>query len=260
VTDILTVARGEVVSVGFLLSLWSGSSAMAAFVDAITRAYDQYQLRNLVWQRVLSVLLYLVGLVTGIVLLPVAALWPRLLLSLPDSWEPVAGVVLGTVYYPIVGLILVVALTTLYRIALPMKPPWYRGLPGALLAASVFFAGVSTVQSYLDWITSTGYTYGALGAPIAFLLATFIIAMAIVLGAQFNSAVQDLWPAELHRWGRRMDHAQQADTKQAATANLARVVRDDADAVAAILESLGYVVTRPAGTEIARSNGATRLD
>jgi membrane protein len=40
VTDILSTARAEVVSVGFVLSLWSGSSAMASFVDAITRAWD----------------------------------------------------------------------------------------------------------------------------------------------------------------------------------------------------------------------------
>jgi membrane protein len=46
VNDILTTARGEVVSVGFLLSLWSGSSAMASFLDAITRALDQYQQRT----------------------------------------------------------------------------------------------------------------------------------------------------------------------------------------------------------------------
>jgi membrane protein len=42
---------------------------------------------------------------------------------------------------------------------------------------------------------ATGYTYGALAAPIAFLLATFFIALAIVLGAHFNAAVAHLWPA-----------------------------------------------------------------
>jgi membrane protein len=254
------VARGEIVSVGFLLSLWSGSSAMAAFVDAITRAHGQYQLRNLVWQRFLSVLLYLVGLVTGIALLPVAALGPRLLLLLPDWWEPVAGVVLGTLYFPIVGLVLALALTTLYRIALPLKPPWYRGIPGALLAALVFLAGASIVRFYLNWITSTGYTYGALGAPIAFLLATFIIALAIILGAHFNSAVQEMWPAKLHRRGKRVEHPQRPDTERTAAGDLAYAVRDDPDAAVAILERLGYVVTQPIHADTAKTNGAARPD
>lgn len=245
VTDILTIARAEVVSVGFVLSIWSGSSAMAAFVDAITRAHDQYQKRNLVWQRGLSMLLYLVALASGIVLLPVAALGPRLLPLLPDSWEGVAGVVLGSLYYPIIGLALMVALTTLYKIALPYKPPWYRGLPGALLAALVFLTGATGLRIYLDWITSTGYTYGALAAPIAFLLATFFIAFAIILGAHFNAAIQGMWPAPLFRRGKRVDTPEPGEQASRAPADLAHAVRADPEAAAALLERLDYVVTRP---------------
>ena len=76
VTDILTTARAEVVSIGFVISLWSGSSAMSSFVDAITRAHEQYLLRNPVWQRTLALLLYVVGLLTGIVALPIVAIGP----------------------------------------------------------------------------------------------------------------------------------------------------------------------------------------
>jgi len=201
VAQILTTSRTEVASIGFLISLWSGSSAMSSFVDAITKAFAQYEQRNLVWQRLLAVLLYLVGLVTGIVALPIAALGSRLLPLLPDAVEPFATELYGTFYYPVIGGVLVLALTTLYRIALPFKPPWWRGLPGAFLAAVVFLAGVTGVRLYLDWITSTGYTYGALAAPIAFLLAAFLIALAIVLGAHLNAAIQVEWPARLRRRG-----------------------------------------------------------
>ena len=98
---------------------------------------------------------------------------------------------------PVIGLVLLLALTTLYKIALPLKPPWYRGLPGALLAAVVFLVGATGLRAYLDWLTSTGYTYGALAAPIAFLLGTFFIGMAIMLGAHFNASIQSLWPVPL---------------------------------------------------------------
>ena len=87
VNQILTTARGEVVSIGFLLSLWSGSSAMSSFVDAITRAHDQYERRNLVWQRCLAVLMYVVALCSGIVLLPIAAVGPGPLLAMPPVVE-----------------------------------------------------------------------------------------------------------------------------------------------------------------------------
>jgi membrane protein len=203
VAEILTTARGEVVSIGFVLSFWSGSSAMAAFVDAITRAHDQYPIRGWVWQRTLAILLYLAGLAIGILLLPLAALGPdRLLPLLPDSLEPAARTLVNVVYYPVVVVVLVLALTTLYKIAPPFKAPWRRGLPGAVLAAVVFLVGATALRLYLDWITSTGYTYGALAAPIAFLLGMYFVALAVILGAHLNAAVQSIWPAPLRRRGR----------------------------------------------------------
>jgi membrane protein len=208
VEQVLTTARGEVVSIGFVLSFWSGSSAMSSFIDAITKAHDQYPVRGFVWQRTLAILLYLVGLVVGIVLLPVAALGPgRLLPLLPDNLEPAARGLVDLVYYPSVWVVLVLALTTLYKIALPFKMPWYRGLPGALLAAVVFLVGATGLRLYLDWVTSTGYTYGALAAPIAFLLGMYFIALSVILGAYLNAAIQAVWPATLRRRGRIVEPA-----------------------------------------------------
>ncbi len=102
-------------------------------------------------------------------------------------------------------MLLVVALATLYKVALPRKPPWYRGLPGAALAMVVFLLASVGIRVYLIAIGRTGYTYGALAAPIAFLLFTFFIGLAIVIGAHFNSAIQEMWPARLsprRRWFR----------------------------------------------------------
>ena len=40
VHDIVIGARGEVVSIGFIISLWAGSSAISAFVDSIVEAHE----------------------------------------------------------------------------------------------------------------------------------------------------------------------------------------------------------------------------
>jgi membrane protein len=48
---------------------------------------------------------------------------------------------------------------------------------------------------YLTWITGTGYTYGALATPIAFLLFAFFLGFAIMMGAELNAAIQEEWPA-----------------------------------------------------------------
>ncbi|HEX4726004.1 MAG TPA: YihY/virulence factor BrkB family protein [Pseudonocardiaceae bacterium] len=214
VSDILTKAQGEVASVGFLISLWAGSSAMASFVDAINVAYGQQGVRNEVWQRIFALLLYLVGLILAVIGLPVLALGPELLPRVfPVSWRHNISGLVETFYYPVVGILLVLALTTLYKVALPRKLPWLRGVPGAVLAMVFFLLASVGLRIYLIGIGRTGYTYGALAAPIAFLLFTFFIGLAIVIGAHFNSAIQEMWPAKMtprqrRRWRRlEMDRA-----------------------------------------------------
>ncbi|KOV79136.1 YihY/virulence factor BrkB family protein [Nocardia sp. NRRL S-836] len=204
VAEILTTGKGEIVSIGFLISLWAGSSAMSSFVDAITVAHGQYGVRNELWQRLFALLLYLVSLVALVVGLPVLALGPEILPQLfPASWQPHIDTWVGRFYYPGVGLLLVLSLSMLYKLALPRKLPWHRVLPGAVLAMAFFILSSIGLRLYIRWITTTGYTYGALATPIAFLLFVFFIGLAITIGAYFNSAIQDMWPAKMTRRQRR---------------------------------------------------------
>jgi membrane protein len=204
VDDILRHGRGEILTVGFLLSLWAGSSAMSSFVDAITVAHDQYGVRNEVWQRIFALLLYLAALVLLVIGLPILALGPDLLPKLfPVEWRNEITYWVDAFYYPVLGVIIVLALATLYKLALPRKLPWHRGLPGAVLAMIVFLLSSIGLRLYISWITTTGYTYGALATPIAFLLFAFFIGLAIVIGSYFNAAIQEMWPARMTRRQRR---------------------------------------------------------
>jgi membrane protein len=64
-----------------------------------------------------------------------------------------------------------------------------------VLAAFVFLVATLGLRVYLTWITATGYTYGALATPIAFLLFAFFLGFAIMMGAELNAAIQEEWPA-----------------------------------------------------------------
>jgi membrane protein len=203
--SILTKGRADVVSVGFVIALWAGSSAMASIVDSITDAHGQKLVRHPVWQRIFSLLIYLLALVTAVFMLPIIALGPDLLPRvLPEAWRPTASDVLSSFYYPAAGLLLVVVLTTLYKAALPHSLAWRRLLPGAVLAMLVFIASTTGLRVYIAVLTSTGYTYGALATPIAFLLFAFLLGLSIVLGAHLNNAVEEVWPSHPRRRRRRL--------------------------------------------------------
>lgn len=199
-SDVLGRGRPEIVSAGFLLSLWAGSSAISTFVDSIVEAHGQKDARHPVWQRIFALLLYVMFLVVAVFVLPLVALGPTMIGQvMPAAWYDVGSRIVDWFYYPAVGLLLIAALTTLYKVALPKSLPWHRLLAGSLLAGVFFMAASAVLRRYLTWITGTGYTYGALAAPIAFLLFTFFLGFAVILGAQFNATIQEFWPARATR-------------------------------------------------------------
>jgi membrane protein len=192
IRDIASSARGEVVSLGFVISLWAGSSAVSAFVDSVVEAHDQTPLRHPVRQRFYALGLYVVMLIGVIATAPFIALGPRTISEhIPDSWDNV----LRYGYFPALFLAGVGGVTLLYRVSLPKPLPSHRLLLGSVLATVVFLVATVGLRFYLNWITRTGYTYGALATPIAFLLFAFFLGFAVMLGAELNAAIQEEWPA-----------------------------------------------------------------
>lgn len=208
VQTILNQQRSDVVSVGLLISLWAGSSAMSAFVESITVAYGQHEVRHPVAERFFALALYLVFLIVGIFGLPLLAIGPDLLArAFPKNWEHNAATVINIVYYPALGVGILLLLATLYKVAPKHRHAWKRGIPGAVLAALVFFVASFGLRLYLTYVYSHGLTYGALATPITFLLFYYFISMAIIIGAQFNNALLEYYPPrrsrrELRKWRR----------------------------------------------------------
>ncbi|MFT4127828.1 MAG: YhjD/YihY/BrkB family envelope integrity protein [Gordonia sp. (in: high G+C Gram-positive bacteria)] len=197
VDNVLDRGRVGLISVGFILSLWAGSSAVSCFIASIVRAHDQHEVRNPVWQRIFALLLYLMFLTVSVPLLPLVALGPDYLRKIvPESWHPVVTGAIDYGYFPFVSLLLLVVLTTLYHLALPNPLPWHRLAGGAVVAGVVFWVAGYFLRIYLTAVTRSGYSYGALATPITFLLFTFFLGFAIVIGAEFNAALQSMWPAK----------------------------------------------------------------
>jgi membrane protein len=194
IRDIASNARGEVVSLGFLISLWAGSSAISALVDSVVEAHDQTPLRHPVRQRFFALFLYMVGLVVVVTAAPLVVVGPR---EIGEHIPVGLANVLRYGYYPALILGLMVGVTILYRVSLPEPLPSHRLVFGAMLATTVFVVATLGLRIYLRWITSTGYTYGALSTPIAFLLFAFFGGFAIMLGAELNAAIQEEFPAPM---------------------------------------------------------------
>jgi membrane protein len=72
-------------------------------------------------------------------------------------------------------------------------------VPGAVLGFAVFFGGAAGLRSYITFIVRQSHAYGTLAGPIAALLFLFILALGVLLGAEFNAAIEWMWPSRVRR-------------------------------------------------------------
>jgi membrane protein len=203
-SDILGSGRLDVVSLGFVLSLWAGSSATATFMNTIVIAYDQRDVRGPIRTRLKALWLFVVGMVMAVLTLPLLVLGRGVLVGLlPADWRATGAVLVNAVYWPVVLVGLVLALTSFYHVVLPNRLPWRRHLPGTVLAVAFFLVAAQLLRAYVADILITALPYGALAAPIGALLFCFFFGMAVLLGAELNATIQARWPAPLRRHDRR---------------------------------------------------------
>jgi membrane protein len=201
---ILGSGRLDIVSIGFVLALWAGSSATATFMNTTVIAYDQRDVRGPIRTRLMALWLFVLGLVGAVIVLPLLVLGPGLLVGLlPAKWQDTAWILVNAVYWPVVVVGLVLALASFFHVMLPRRMPWRRHLPGAVLAVVFFVLAALVLRYYVADFLTTALPYGALATPIAALLFCFFFGMAIILGAELNATIQARWPAPLRRHERR---------------------------------------------------------
>jgi membrane protein len=195
VNEVFGHVRPDVVSIGFFLALWAGSSATSTFVNTITIAYGQRELRGALKSRLLALRVYLISLVASAILLPLLVVGPGLLVrAVPSDWHHTVNLVVRLVYWPITTLLTFGALATLYHVSTPRRLRWRRAYPGAVLALVLFVLLSSAVRFYLEAVASRFLVFSALALPVLMLLYFYVLALAILLGAELNAALELRWP------------------------------------------------------------------
>ncbi|MCZ2827206.1 MULTISPECIES: YihY/virulence factor BrkB family protein [unclassified Modestobacter] len=202
--DILGSGRLEVVSLGFVISLWAGSSATATFLNTVVIAYDQRDVRGPIRTRLMALWLFVIGLVLAVLTLPLLVLGRGTLVQLmPADWQDTATLLVNAVYWPLVVIALVLGLTSFYHVILPRRLPWTRHLLGGCFAVAFFMGAAVLLRSYVADILTVALPYGALAAPIAALLFCFLLGMSLLLGAELNATIEAWWPAPRPRHDQR---------------------------------------------------------
>ncbi len=191
IDDVLEGGRFDVISVGFVLALWSGSRALHVFVDTITIMHGLGGHRGIIKTRALSFGLYLLATVTGIVSIPLLVAGP----SLVSDWLPDRLDFLSSFYWPAILVLSICFLATLYHVSVPVRTNWTFNLPGATFSLASWIFGSFLLREFLTVTAADSRSiYGPLAAPIAVLLWLYLVSIAVLIGAAVNASFDSVFP------------------------------------------------------------------
>lgn len=191
IADVLGGGRFDVISVGFILALWSGSRALNVFVDTITIMHGLGGHRGILKTRALSFFLYILAIITGVFTLPLVVAGP----SLVRDIVPPGLDFLVQFYWPTVVVVSICFLATLYHVSVPVRTNWSFNLPGATFALACWVIGSFLLRWVLTATANDSRSiYGPLASPIAVLLWLYLLSIAVLIGAAVNAAFDTVFP------------------------------------------------------------------
>ena len=191
IDDVLDGGRFDVISLGFILALWSGSRALNVFVDTITIMHGLGGHRGIVKTRALSFVLYILAMVTGVSTLPLVVAGPTLVRRVAARAAGVPRPVLLADGHRAVDL--------LPGHALPRVGAGPDQLELQPAGCDVRLVAWILGSFLLRWmLTETAADsrsiYGPLASPIAVLLWLYLLSLAVLIGAAVNAAFDTVFP------------------------------------------------------------------
>lgn len=192
IDSLLEQGRADVLTIGGILALWSGSRAARVIVDAVTIAYDLEDLRDFRRKTLVGLWLTVAGIITVSILVPLLVVGPQFGAALADNYglESAFETTWALLYWPVVILVGVVLLTWALHIAPPHSTPWRHDVPGAVLALVAWALGSFGLRIYTTSFLESNSAFSLFTAPLAVLLWLYVSAIALLLGAELNSELE----------------------------------------------------------------------
>lgn len=210
---VLDSGRVDVLSIGFLIALWSGSKALHVVIDGVTTMYGKNGLRGVVKARLFSLWAYVVGLGFAIIALPLVLAGPELIaFLLPTRLE-----FLGIAYWPAVSVVSTVLLALFFHFTVPDRKRRGRRrdeLPGAIVVMLLWLLGSHLLRVFLTHAIGGTSIYGPLAAPIVILVWLYLVVFALLIGAAVNASLAARSPGQSA--GEVAESSQPADSESVA--------------------------------------------
>lgn len=207
-TVLATRASSGIYTLGIAAILFSVSGLVETVRYALNRAYRLAENRGFVFRR-LTGLLFVIGVTVTLIAIAALGVVLPLATSLLTRLAPNITVNIGIgafdVATPLLSMALLAILVTALHIFLPShRLQFFAVLPGVVVTLGLFWLISTVFVFYLDRFSTFSATYAGLAGVIAVMLFFEFSALAMIVGAEFNRAIDDwragsghtpVWPA-----------------------------------------------------------------
>ena len=188
--------HGGLLTVGFVLTVWSSSGAMSSIVTTLNVAYDITESRP--WWKVR---LIAIGLTLGMAVFILLSL-VFVLIGPAIAGHLAAQLHLGSAFewawlilqWPVVFFLVTTGIGLVYHFAPDAEQDWVWITPGSLVATGLWLLVSLGFKAYLGYFGNYNETYGAIGAVIVLLTWLYLSSLAILFGAELNSEIEHASP------------------------------------------------------------------
>jgi membrane protein len=172
--------------IGLLLALWGASTAMQQLTMALSAVSQREETRGYVRLRLRAIGLTLAALAFAGILVAVLAVLPFV------AQEGTIATVVAFARWPFLALLMLFALSVLYRFAPDRREAHWQWLSaGAVLATAAWLVASAVFTLYAGRFDSYTRTYGALAGVVMLMLWLFITAVCVLIGAEINAALDE---------------------------------------------------------------------
>jgi membrane protein len=182
-------ALGATFLFGLALAIWSANAGVKAVIDALNVVYEEREKRSFVRLNLLSLAFTSGGIAALLLMVSAVVAFPLLFDRL--GLAPESQFIVSLLRWPLLSVILLVALGVLYRFGPSRRPARWQWLSvGTLAAALLWIAGSSLLSWYLSNFGNYNAAYGSLGAAIGLMMWMWMSAIIVLCGAELNSEIE----------------------------------------------------------------------
>ena len=194
--DLAREGQAGLLTLGFAGAFWSSSTAMVAIIDALNRAYNVPEWRPWWRRRVVAFMLTVALTIFTSISLALILIGPNIADRIARRFgvAPLVAALWTIARWPVMIFCVVLGLDLVYYFAPNRKSYWSWLTPGSVIATALWILSSFAFKFYVTNLRNFNVTYGAIGGVIVVLLWLYVSGLALLIGAELNSVLANLFP------------------------------------------------------------------